>query len=160
MDRTVRLFFVLPFLFLAGCEDSAPHPENWAVTTSISRTAFKAGDTVTVTVTVTNIGPDAGAINSKGCPLPFEVMPAGTLTVVGPQDVVCTTEQRFATLAPGESFSYHTVWDGKGRTANRAFGDPVVLLSQGDYMVQGIAPTDAGLVASGNSLGFVILPPS
>lgn len=115
------------------------------VTAAMSPVAFRSGERVSISVTVTNIGPESTTINTSGCP-PWFLVQKGE-AVVGP-NFVCTTDATPSRkLAPGESHTMTSEWRG-GVTE---------MLSPGAYTLSGRVLADPTFV-QGAPIPFTILP--
>lgn len=103
----LRIAFGLLGLLLTGCRDSTS-PPGLAVSVKIPA-EFRAGESQSVEVTVTNVSSRPHVISAKACPLPMEVYDAAG-RLVGPEGVFCTAELRTQELQPGETFTYLFSW--------------------------------------------------
>jgi hypothetical protein len=125
-------------LLLAGCSRDITAPTTaLLVTASVSRASFRAGDTVTVLMTVFNRSGRPQTIGGDGCGfLRFEVTtPDGS--VVGPDGLLCSMILITKTLAPGEQYSSTQSWNGTASGNGR--GTPLQMLTPGTYFVVGRA---------------------
>ena len=80
MEASMRLKSVLLLALISACGLSAcgldPEQPNDSlrITTNVSRTSFRAGDSVTIAVTATNVGYRTVRIIVNGCPSWFQVL--------------------------------------------------------------------------------------
>jgi len=127
-------FIICGVLLLSACgrDLTAPRPA-LLVTASVSRTSFRAGDTVTVLVTVFNRSSQPQTIDGFPCVI-FEVT-AQDGSVVGPNGRFCSADLVLKTLAPGEQFSLSQSWNGAA--LGNGAGAPIVMLPSGTYLVVG-----------------------
>jgi hypothetical protein len=96
---------------------------------------FRVGETVTVTVVVTNRAAQSRTIETNVCE-PFQVTTASG-TVVGPAARICTASSIQKTLVPGEQFVFTRTWSGDARGAGPSA--PAAVLAPGTYLVRGLA---------------------
>jgi hypothetical protein len=129
-----RLLFGL--LLLAACSSDVTAPlsipdTELVVVVSISPSTFRAGDSVTVVVTVVNRSDLPQAIELNQCNRAFAVTTAEGL-VVGPDAGACLLYSARMDLKPGASYSWSVPWFGRGsaQTSTPA-------LKPGDYVVTG-----------------------
>jgi hypothetical protein len=132
-----RLMFLLPLFGAcshAVADSESPTVAPLVATTSVTPATFRAGDNVTVVVTVLNRGETSQSIQINQCDRAFVVTtPSGD--VVGPDDEGCLLYSEFHALAPGAQYIWSSQWAGRGSTTA---GVPT--LAPGTYMVAG-APT-------------------
>ena len=127
---------------LAACHGQPTSPRaDLEVSTSVTPSVFRVGQTVTVTVVVTNRADQSRTIETNVCE-PFQVRTPGG-TVVGPAARICTAMSMSKTLVPGEQYVFTTTWSGDARGAG--LSSPAAFLTPGTYVVQGLAalPTSA-----------------
>ena len=137
-------------LLLAACsrDITAPTPA-LLVTASVSRTAFRVGDTVSVLVSVFNRSAQPQTIGGSGCGLlGFEITtPDGT--VVGPNPIPCIAILILKTLAPGEQYSETQSWNGSA--IETVTDPPPRSLTPGTYFVVGaVYPYSPGGLSKAN----------
>jgi hypothetical protein len=121
---------------LVACHGQPTSPSgDLEVSTSVAPSVFRVGQTVTVTVVVTNRADQSRTIETNVCE-PFHVMTAGG-TVVGPAARFCTASSLQKTLVPGEQFVFTTTWSGEARGAGPT--SPAAFLAPGTYVVHGLA---------------------
>src|SRR5450756_1841833 len=121
---------------LVACHGQPTSPRaDLEVTTSVTPSVFRVGQTVNVTVVVTNRADQPRTIETNVCE-PFQVTTPGG-AVVGPAARICTAMSIPKTLVPGEQFVFTTTWSGDARTAGP--GSPAAFLAPGTYMVHGLA---------------------
>ena len=121
---------------LVACHGQPTSPRgDWEVSTSVAPSVFRVGQTVTVTVVVTNRADQSRTIETNVCEL-FQVMTAGG-TVVGPAAKYCAASSFPKTLVPGEQFVFATTWSGDALLAGPT--RPIVFLAPGTYVVNGLA---------------------
>jgi hypothetical protein len=157
--RFVALLALVP---LVGCSDvtgpdigSAPAPISAAspiaLTTRLSSAILAPGDSVTITVTLTNLADTAVTMASGDCTSPFVV---STLSgrAVGPDVAaeVCPAVLIERTLAPSQSVSVPYTWDGTLNGVERT------RIRAGEYLVRG--STQFGPVRSNAPAELTILP--
>jgi hypothetical protein len=119
----------------------------------MSRTVLAPGDTLLVTVTVTNVGAHQGALlGTSTCALSFEVY--DDATVIGqPLGRTCHLDLGDRVLEPGESISEQLQWDGYTRTAGGAEAVPA-----GTYAVIGLARVSHGPSAQWQPVDITVVP--
>ncbi len=127
-----HFMFGLLLVTLCGCEDPAAP---FLVTTSLSRSSMRAGDTVMVTVTVQNTTDKSQLIPNNQCGFVFEVTnQAGSL--VGPQGVFCSAVlYPPITLAGGAHLTWTQAWTGG--SVNSEPSGPLQMVPLGSYIVVG-----------------------
>jgi hypothetical protein len=123
-------------LLLSACSRDITAPTTaLLVTASVSRASFRAGDTVTVLVTVFNRSGRPQTIGGNGCGFLFFQVTTPEGSVVGPNGLLCSAILIPKTLAPGEQYSSTQSWNGT------AFGNgpgaPLPMLTPGTYFVVG-----------------------
>ncbi len=120
----MRLVALLAVIALVGCDDitapdivSSPAPASAtspiALTTSVSSSVLAPGDSVTITITVTNVADTTVTIGWGLCSSLF-VVSTRSGRAVGPDvaGLVCPPVLFTATLAPNESMSLPATWSG------------------------------------------------
>lgn len=96
---------------LAACSDGGLAPiGNLDATVTLDRAAIAPGDSVLITLAVTNRGGSPITLVGNGCLLRFGVRDAAGTDVVGPQG--CPDLQQTVILGPGESFELADTWYG------------------------------------------------
>lgn len=158
----MRFVTLLALGTLVGCSDvtgpdigSAPAAISAAspiaLTTSLSSAVLAPGDSVTITVTLTNLADTTVTLASGECTSPFVV---STLSgrAIGPDVAteVCPAVLIVRTLAPNQSVSVPYTWDG---TLN---GTDRTRIRAGEYLVRG--STQFGPVRSNAAAELTILP--
>ena len=126
---------MFPLLAAISCRyATAPEPDV-VMTAHVSRSTFRVGDTVTVTVVIANRGREVRSVPSKDCPWPFVVTtPEGM--VVGPDFGAreCLLDLPSVKLGPGEQLEFTAQWNG---SAIRTSPDVPAMLPSGTYLVRG-----------------------
>jgi len=131
----MRFCFAVAFMLVA-CHGQPTSPKaDLEVSTSVTPSVFRVGQTVTVTVVVTNRADQSRTIETNVCE-PFQVTTAGG-AVVGPAARICTAMSMPKTLVPGEQFVFTTTWSGDARGAGP--GSPAAFLAPRTYLVHGLA---------------------
>ena len=125
--------FATAFLVLAAVAcDSSTGPGGALVSASVSHTTFRAGDSVVVSVTTTNLGPDRIWVPTTSCLKLFEVLKDDT--VVLPNSAICALANSVPpstiSLRAGASTTVNYVWHAQHD------GWPV-LFSPGTYTLRG-----------------------
>jgi hypothetical protein len=125
-------------LLLSACHRDITAPTTaLLVTASVSRASFRAGDTVTVLVTVFNRSGQPQTIEGDGCGFLFFEVTTPDGSVVGPNGRLCSMILIPKTLVPGEQYSSTQSWNGT------AFGNgpgaSLPMLTPGTYFVVGQA---------------------
>jgi hypothetical protein len=138
--EAMRSFLVAALLAAASCGDpTAPAVQDLALTTAASRTSFRPGDAVMVTVTVTNVGTTPQKINGRLCGAhPFAVARSNS-EIVGPERraILCNAILEIVTLAPGESYAFADRWYGG---SNAGTLESPAMLAPGEYFLRGSLP--------------------
>jgi hypothetical protein len=106
-----KLFQAFTLMTLLGCSD-AVKPGDLAVSVLPSRSALRAGDTITVAVTVFNVSDRDQTVSTKSCPSVFDVINQDGVDV-GPKCDVFTLDIRNAVITPGGSYTYPGIWTGE-----------------------------------------------
>ena len=160
----MRLITLLAAIAVAGCTDvtgpdiaSSPAPISAAspiaLTTSVSPTTLAPGDSVTITVTLTNLSDTTVTLAAGGCTLPF-VVSTELGRNAGPDvtGLVCPAVLIVITLEPKQSKSIPQTWDGMlvGQSGERT------RLPAGNYEVRGSA--EYGAVRSNPAAQLTVLP--
>jgi hypothetical protein len=145
-----RLLFGL--LLLAACSGDVTAPlaiqdTELVVVASISPSTFRAGDSVTVVVTVVNRSDVSQAIELNQCSRAFVVTTTDG-SVVGPDAVGCLLYSARMALAPGASYSWSVPWFGRG---SAPFSP---MLKPGDYIVTAVKT----IAWEGNPVSMSLLP--
>lgn len=138
MRRLPRFGLPLALAALAatGCGDSATGPaDDLTVTAGVAPTTFRAGDSVTITVTVTNAGPRTRSIVAQPCDDPFTVTAAdGTVLPAVPR-ICALALVPPREVAPGGSVTITRDWRGDvGSTAGGSLGASI---APGRYTLRG-----------------------
>jgi hypothetical protein len=123
-------------LVVLACSDPSGPADDLTVRTVVQPAVFQAGNQVTVTVVVTNLGDVPHTIPASACPKPFDIETQQGV-VVGPGEQICDAILITRTLAPGEEFSQQQVWIGDG--IRGGIDRPTALLPAGSYLVRGSA---------------------
>ncbi|MGE5731113.1 MAG: BsuPI-related putative proteinase inhibitor [Gemmatimonas sp.] len=139
---------ILGLIGVVACQHVTSPQADVEVSARLSSAEFRAGDTVRLTVTVTNRGEVIRELNTAECPAPF-VVTTENGAEVGPAEHACTLQLAMKTLAPGESFIYTVPWSGDARSAPR--------LPPGRYLLRARVPAKGGLI-EGDPIAFRILP--
>jgi len=125
-----RLLFGFLLLTACGREVTAPATA-LIVTANISPSTFRAGDSVTVTVTVVNHSDVPQSIQLNQCNRPF-VVSTSAGAVVGPDPLACFAYSEMMALAPGAKYSWSVPWFGRGSVP-----ESTPTLIPGTYVVTG-----------------------
>lgn len=137
--------FGLPLLLAAlaatGCGDSATGPANGLTTTvGVAPVAFRAGDPVTITVTVTNSGARTRSVLADPCEDPFTVTAADG-TVLPPAPRICTLlPLPPREVAPGGG-SVSITRDWRGDVGSPSGGSLGASIAPGRYLLRGFVRT-------------------
>lgn len=145
-------YLAILMLVGAACRSATSPGADLDVVTRLSRTAFKAGEPVEVSITVSNRGTAVREINSSTCPDPF-VVTLGNGMIVGPADRACTLGFSTRKLNPGESFTYASIWRGDARSVT----DQPRQLTPGEYVLRAMVPVIGGPV-EGGAVPIRVLP--
>ena len=150
-----RALFVLMVVIL-GCRDGNSPPQPLTVAASVDRPVFRLGDTVIVTIDVSNPGTRTTTLETDFCPvLPFVVTTlAGVM--VGPDFVTsgCLLIGGTVSLPPGAHRTFVTKWAG---SALRDAPSNPVSLAPGEYLLRGrLRPDD--VAGEGTPVLIEILP--
>jgi len=131
----MRSATALVIVLLAACRDTPTAPDGGLnVAVAASPTSIRAGQTTSISVTVTNRTSRARTIETNPCPPRFQIAtPDGT--VVGPGGSICNALSIQRTLQPGESFTFHRDWSGD--TGSGLPGTTRTMLAPGTYYVVG-----------------------
>jgi hypothetical protein len=134
-----RLISLTGATVLLACGTTGP--PDLAIRVTLDRGVLVRGDTMTVTVTATNVGARTiTLVGSSSCLLEFEVW-RGPELVQDPSARLCTMDLLLLPLSPGETEVRHFKWRGTG-TDGQA-------LAPGSYEVRGISRLEgSGPVAS------------
>jgi len=148
--------WLFPISLLAGprCSNSLS-PRYFPVVTTVSRAAFRAGETVEITVEVTNQTGSEQKINANQCPPKFFVRRADGI-VVGPGSYVCSLPLITETLPPGAKATFAFTWGGE--SSNPTNLPETNFLPPGAYRVQGFAAV-AGVGRVDGSIIDVMIQP-
>ncbi len=133
MRRFVLLLPLFGACSHAFADSESPTVAPLVATTTVTPATFRAGDNVTVVVTVVNRSDVAQSIEINQCGRAFTVTTSSG-DVVGPDELPCLLYAEVHALAPGEQYSWSSQWAGRGSTAA---GVPA--LATGTYMVEGAA---------------------
>jgi hypothetical protein len=160
----MRLLTLIALVAVAACNDitaplidSAPAPISAAspiaLSTTLSSAVLAPGNSVTITVTLTNVADTAVTMQLGTCSSPF-VVSTRLGRAVGPdsRELACPGVLRIVTLAPNESASFPQTWDGFVLSAD----NPPKRVSSGDYVVRG--SNAYGAVRSNPAVALRILP--
>jgi len=158
----VRLVALLAVIALMGCDDitapkigSAPAPISAAspiaLATSVTPATLAPGESVTITITLTNLADTSVTLASGMCTSPF-VVSTRSGRAVGPDysSEVCPAVLITRTMAPHQSVSIPVTWDGL------LYGDGHPRIAAGDYLVRG--STQFGPVRSNAAAELTVLP--
>ncbi len=132
---------VMLVVFGAGCRSATePSTSVLVVTVEPSRATFVRGDTIHLTVTVSN--PTASEVTVSGsssCLLAFRALDAQG-RVLAASDRICTMDLSHATVPAHGTLIRALVWNG-----NAASGEgPLAQVPPGEYRVVGVLNTDEG----------------
>ena len=147
---------------LASCRDAtAPidqfHPasigvlEPLSLTTTVSPAELAPGDSITMTITITNVSNSTVNAVTTACASRF-VITGPTGDPVDRGNPICTLELGIKALAPGQSVSLTEHWDGMELVG----GDVVARAPAGQYIVRGNGFT--GRVRSNTPAVLTVLP--
>lgn len=149
--------WLFPISLLAGphCSNSLS-PRDFPVVTTVSRAAFRAGETVEITVEVTNQTGSEQTMNANQCAPKFVVLRTDGIEVGPPGPSVCTLEAVNGTLLPGKKATFAFKWSGEA--SNPTNLPETKFLPPGAYRVQGFA--DVGRVGRvhGSIIDVMIQP--
>jgi hypothetical protein len=150
-----KRFATIALMTLLGCSD-AVKPGEVAVSITPSRGALRAGDTITVAVTVFNTSDRDQTVSTKSCPSVFSVIGQDGVDV-GPNCDVSTLDIRNATIPPGGSYTYPRIWTGEqvdyqGGTYVRT------PLAPGSYLLRAKVVA-SGVMVTGGMAEVQIVPP-
>ena len=157
--RLVALFAVI---VLVGCHDitgpkigSSPAPISAtspiALATSVTPATLAPGESVTITITISNLTDTTVTLASGICTSPF-VVSTRSGRAMGPDEStqICPPALILRTLAPSQSVSVPVTWDGLLNGAERT------RIAAGDYLVRG--STQFGPVRSNAAAELRVLP--
>jgi hypothetical protein len=131
-------------LAAAACSSPTSPDHGLSVETRVSATTLRPGEFVTISIVVTNQGKATQRIDVGTCPDPFVVLTTKA-AIVGPAEKLCTAiSSPMEDLAPGESLTITTAWDGDARAGRAQF--PTRLLPAGTYRIQARLATMRGIV--------------
>ncbi len=138
----MRKVVLLPMvLVLSSCE--AATPSALAIRVELDRQVLILGDTIGVSVTVTNISDRQLTLSgSSTCLLGFEVR-QGRRLVLDPAAGNCTDDLNIWPLDPGEEFGWTIPWAGTGTDGK--------LLPPGTYTLRGVALTAESVEVSSDA---------
>jgi hypothetical protein len=140
-------------LFAAQCPKGVG-PQDFPVVTRVSREDLRAGDTLQITVEMTNRTESTQSINANQCPPQFVVLREDG-AVVGPAAVPCVASAINATVPPGETVRMAFTWRGEMNTSNPA---ERTFLQPGAYRIQGFALVSGVGRVNGPGVDVVIHP--
>lgn len=135
-------------LAAAACSDAATgSADGITVATAVAPTAFRTGDSATVTVTVTNMGSRTRSFFASGCLDPFDVIAAdGTVLPAGARLCLDVLQlQQPLEVTPGKTRVFTRAWRGDyGEKFGNGLHGLGALLSPGTYMVRGFVDVANG----------------
>jgi len=109
----MRIVLAAVFLLAACARDITAPARALIVTASVSPSTFRAGDSVTVLVTVVNRSDQPQSIETNQCGRAFVVTPPSGAEV-GPDPLPCLAYSAPRSLAPGEQYTWSDSWYGRG----------------------------------------------
>jgi hypothetical protein len=130
----MRFTAVVVLLLAASCRSATSPAGAFDVAIVVSPSSFRAGDSVSVAITVTNRTNETQTIDANNCPVAFEVINSEG-TVVGPRPRVCSAVMLPKILAVGEQFVFTQTWSGDA--AGSGVDSPPAMLATGTYWVRG-----------------------
>ena len=142
LNRVLPLLVAL--LAVAGCQSATGPRQLVSVSLTVDQTTLKPGDSVLVTVNITNESPGPVTISGSFCPPPFVVRNAAG-AVVGPAASICPTVLTVRTLAPRQTIVLHTAWRGDASVPGIT---GTAFVAPGTYALQGRVGAADGLVES------------
>ena len=118
---------------VAACS-GATSPTLLAVDVSAAPASFRAGDTATITIRITNKSRSPVAVNANECPYSFAVYDArGNTVAPGRDDCFAVGQTRI--LQPDESFDLVNRWNGE--VFRPVPGQIPVYVPPGQYRLEG-----------------------
>lgn len=153
-----KLLLIVGACVAVACGDSTAPDSGVVLTGAISMQAIQARQSVSITLTIRNYGPEEASVNLSDCSRPFEVLTAQGV-VVGPAAVqVCTLALVAPTRVPaGGSVTYETTWDGDASGIGPA--DERIYLKPGAYFIRPrIQMAEGGVSVYGSALAITIKP--
>jgi hypothetical protein len=151
----MRFFWLLPLFALASCGDpTAPIPRNLVLTAGVSRATVRSGDSVTVTVTVSNVGTTSEDVQGNWCiEQPFVVTTLDAKPVASGTDRLCSADLLIVTIRPGKSLVLTSVWNAITRVGTST---AQAKLPTGKYLITGRLP---GVVVRQSTSAAIELTP-
>ena len=147
-----KLLSVVAIAALAGCSDAAS-PGDLAVSITPSASLIKAGDSITVSVTVTNVGDREHTIEGSGCPRLFRVYELEGDVIPRPE--LCSLSSKPIRLVRGDSYTLNYRWVAETFT----YTDGTVLrtpLPAGSYTFRGqVYSGEFGPISAGTTSIYV-----
>ena len=137
---------------LLGCSDAA-NPGDIAVSVTTTASQIKAGESVGVNVTVTNVGDREHTFEAGGCPAMFRVHELEGSTVR--RDEICSAVSRPVRLVPGDSYTVHYTWTAEkvSYTGGSVVRTP---LPPGEYTFRGEVLTgEFGVISAGMTRVYI-----
>lgn len=151
-----RIICVLLIATACAKDVTAPAP-SLLVTTSVSRDSIRAGDTVSVLVTVYNRSAEPQTISGGGCGfIGFDVTDSTGAVVGGPPSQFCAAFLALKVLAPGDQYAATLTWTGTalGGPAD----EPPTFLSPGAYFIDGGAALSGPDGSTVSQSGIELVP--
>ena len=145
-------------VLLVGCLDNTSPKDSVLVTGTTSVTSIRAGQTMSVNLTIHNRGDDAISLHLDPCAPPYEVLNQNG-EVVGPGGRVCALSLTAPVVVPaGGSTQYTTSWYGDSLGIGAA--DGFNYLSPGSYSIRPrvLVATEGGGYVYGSLLAVTITP--
>lgn len=140
----MRQCWMILALLAAACSSPTSASRDLTVETRVSTPIARPGDTVTVSVVVTNHGKRVRSVAHHECPESFVVATLGG-TIVGPAEKLCAAIGYLPKeLAPGEALTITAPWVGDALAGEVRW--PAWLLPPGAYRIHGRVFTDGGVV--------------
>lgn len=103
-----KLFLVGSLVTFLGCSDTVS-PGDLAISVTLNRSAMRVGDTLSVSVTVMNMGDRAYTLTNGSCLPPLQVYaPGGDL--VPEDEVICGGTGMSRRLERGDSHTFQVIW--------------------------------------------------
>ena len=140
MRSGLGVALIVSVLACGGRDTTAP--DSWEYSVHVDPSSFRVGDTVTVTVVVTNQGIYSRSIDTGLCPPRFTVRTPSD-EIVAPGYRICSGLYSPKTLEAGGRHTFSYLWNGDALGAAPAV---IGVLSPGTYYVY---PVSHGEKASG-----------
>jgi hypothetical protein len=147
-----KLLSVVVIAALAGCADAAS-PGDLAISITTSASQIRSGDSISVNVTVTNVGDREHTIEGSGCPRLFRVYELEGDVVPRPE--LCSLSSKPVRLVRGDSYTLSYRWVAE----NFTYTDGTVVrtpLPAGPYTFRGqVYSGEFGPISAGTTSIYV-----